>query len=222
MATRFARFGSMFVLVGASLIGGVAGSTFLSAKAVATNAVAKPEAPSVAVVDLIRVMEGLDEANEARERLRALSADFEKEMADLKAQIKKITDDLATFKDTSAPEALRLLAKRAELQATGQARAEGLQRVIDLQEGERMYILLGKMQDAAKRMAEQQGYDLILADDRSAALPDKDRNGNKAIHTGSEVSKFAVDRRILAASDRLDITAQFITFMNNEFKAGKK
>ncbi len=222
MATRFARFCSMVALVGASLIGGLAGSTFLSAKAVATNAVAKPEAPSVAIVDLNRVVEGLDEATEARDRLTKLSADFKGEMEDLNSQIKKISADLETFKETNSAEALRLMAKRAELQATGQARLDGLQRVIDIQEGEGMRSIFTKLQDAAKRLAEQQGYDLILADDRSSIIPDKDRNGKKLVLTGNEVSKIVIERRILAANERLDITSQLITFMNNEFKAGKK
>jgi Skp family chaperone for outer membrane proteins len=78
------------------------------------------------------------------------------------------------------------------------------------------------MQDAAKRLAEQQGYDVVLADDRSTVIPEKDEKGNKLVLTGAEVSNFVVSRRILAANDRLDITAQMVTFMNNEFKAGKK
>jgi Skp family chaperone for outer membrane proteins len=222
MPARLIRIGSLVAFLGVSLAGGALGSAFFAGRAQATNTNARPEPATIATFDLNRVVQGLDEANEAKDRLAKLQADFEKEMSDVRAQIKKIDDDLSTMKEGNSGEALRLKAKRVELQATGKARYEGLRQLMDIQDGDMMRTLFTKMQDAAKRLAEQQGYDVVLADDRSTVIPEKDEKGNKLVLTGAEVSNFVVSRRILAANDRLDITAQMVTFMNNEFKAGKK
>ncbi len=219
---RTARFGSVLAILGASLVGGVAGSALLGTRAVALNAPGKPEAMTVASIDLTVAIKGLDEAAEARARLQKVYEEYNKQIDDVKTQLKKVDDDLAQVKETTSAEALTLRAKKVELQALGRARAEGLQGLIDVQEGELMREMFKKITDAAQRLAKEQGYDLVLADDRSNMPPEKDANGKRIVMTAEQINSIVTSRRVLAAADRVDVTPQLITFMNNEFKAGKR
>jgi len=222
MPIRSVRIASTLALVGASLLGGIAGSALLSARAVATMPAGKPEAMTVATVDLTVVIKGLDEAGEARTRLQKVYEEYNKQIDDVKSQMKKVDDDLAQVKDGTSAEALTLRAKKVELQALGRARAEGLQGLIDVQEGELMREMFVKITSACQRLGKEQGYDLVFTDDRTNMPPEKDANGKKVVLSAEQINSIVTSRRLLAVADRVDITQQLITFMNNEFKAGKK
>lgn len=205
-------------VVGAACFAGtLAGSALFSSSAVATASALRPEAASVGVVDLTKVMAGLTEAGEARTKLEESFKGLNADLRALAEEIKKISADLDVTKDRSTPDALRLRLRRAELEAQARARGEASQRVLDIQEGELLRRMFLKVTDAARRMAETQGYDLIIVDDRANVPPER-VNDREAL--GREINDMVLSRRVLAASPKVDVTQALIDFMNNEFKAG--
>lgn len=204
------------------LVGGVAGSALLhvATPAVAHEAAMKPEAATIGTVDLTLVMRGLEEAGQLRKKLEDAFGGFQAEIKAVGDEMKKISDELSAMKDPKSMEALRLQARRAELEVTGRAKAESLQRLLDIQEGELLSTMFKKIVDASKRLAESQGYDVIVQDDRSNMPPE---GTNERRPTARDVNEVVLSRRVLAlGAARIDVTQQLIDMMNNEFKAGAK
>lgn len=175
---------------------------------------ATPQPTAVAIVDLTKVINGLQEGVVAKQKLNDQVSDYSKRLQELKDRREKVNKDLEMLKDKKeTPEYMALLADKFELEATLKARADALQQLIDLNEGETVRMMYNKIVAAATQIGKEAGYDMILTDDRYIEPP-----ANK---TGAQVTAVIRDRRILYATERVDITADVITRMNNEFKAGK-
>jgi Skp family chaperone for outer membrane proteins len=178
------------------------------------KASASPSA--VAIVDLAQISAALAEAKALHDRLKLQADASQKDLDTLKADLKKAGDDLDLLKDKKGtPEYLRAFVKRYEIESNLKARGELAQRLLDISEGENMRTLYEKILKAVDQIGKDQGYDLILWDDRAIKAPEGTR-------TGAEIWSAIRDRRILFASDRVNITEQVITMMDNEYKAGKK
>ncbi len=189
----------------------------------ATLAMAQPNKKSalppssVAVVDLAKLTASLDESKMLKDQVLKLRDDSQKKLEELKNELGAVTKNLEAWaKDKKGtPEYIRELAKQYELEATYKARGEGLQKVLDIAEGDNMKTMFTKVADAVSRIGKDRGYDLILWDDRAIVPPT-----NPA--TGAQVWAQIRDRRIMYAADGVDITSDVLNLMNNEFKAGKK
>ena len=68
------------------------------------------------------------------------------------------------------------------------------------------------IKDAARRLAERDGYDYILLDD---SLPEMDLKN--ATQTMQQISA----RRFIFATPKSDVTNTLVAFMNDEWKASK-
>ena len=68
------------------------------------------------------------------------------------------------------------------------------------------------MTAAVAALAKKDGFDLILLDDRSINVPDD--------ASYAEVNNTILNKRVLFASDTIDLTQRLITMMNNDFSAG--
>lgn len=180
------------------------------------GAKAAPPASSIGIVDLAKLTASLEESKALKEQLLKQRDESQKKLTELKEELNsvgKILDGMKEKKGT--PEYLKQLATKYELENTYKARGEGLQQLIDINEGENMKTMFLKVADAVNRIGKDRGYDLVLWDDRSITPPT-----NPA--TGAQVWNVIRDRRILYASDRVDLTNDVLTLMNNEYKAGKK
>lgn len=179
---------------------------------------AAPAPSSIAIVDLAKLTANLDEAKVLKDRLKLQADDYQKNLQEVKTELANVTKDLEGLKDKKGtPEYLKQLARKYELDATLKARGEGLQQLIDIAEGDNMKAMFGRVLDAVTRLGKERGYDLILWDDRTISAPPANIPA-----TGAQVWNLIRDRRIMYASDGVDITAQVLTQMNNEFKAAKK
>jgi Skp family chaperone for outer membrane proteins len=178
---------------------------------------APPPPSSVAIVDLAQLTLNLDESKLLKDQLLKQRDESQKKLQEIKDELTAVTKNLeAMGKDKKGtPEFLREFARQYELESTLKARGEGLQKLIDVAEGENMKVMFAKVVDAVNRLGKERGYDLILWDDRSIGPPAK-------LATGAEVWSLIRDRRILYASDRVNITNDVLLQMNNEFKAAKK
>jgi len=176
-----------------------------------------PPPTSVAVVDLAKLTNSLDEAKILKERLKQQADDYQKKLQEVKDNREKAVKDLEQFppEKKGTPEFLKKLAEKYELDATLEARGKGLQQLIDIAEGENMKIMFTNISEAVGRIGKERGYDLVLWDDRAIVAP-------AVVATGAQVWGVIRDRRILFAAERVDITNDVMTQMNNEYKVGKK
>lgn len=181
---------------------------------------ARPAATSsaVAVIDLNRLIEGLTEYQEIVARLIAEGEAGQKSLADINARIRAVEAELETLKDRTSQAWLNKALERAELQEVGEARVKILRQKQELGKGEAMRAIYSKVTDAVARLGQQDGWDLIMLDDRDLLpRPREDR-----LVTASDMNQYVVTRRVLFVSPRVDITEHLITMMNNEFKAARR
>jgi len=175
------------------------------------SVVAAPvSAPVIASVRISEVINGLDELKERESELRLF-------IEQQQAGIKKINDELQ-----SAVEELNLLPdgaveRKAMVQSAMRLRlnleveGEISSQLIDMRRGEVYSDIFKKIESAAQKLAQREGYHLILTDDSDAEIPpDTERNVRGGI----------LSRRVLYVDPTLDVTGELILMMNNAWKAG--
>lgn len=181
----------------------------LAWQAGANNASPSGKPPIVARVDMQKMLTELDEL---KDRQKEFTAFRDKLRADVQAIDKKVAD---------AQEALKVLpeggpeadAKREELERlTALLRLEGeyASTQVDRKRGSIYAAIFRKVTEAAPKLAKQSGYDLVLTDDSVAEIPAKG--------TEQQITAVIVNRRVLYASNTLDVTDELLRFMNNEYK----
>ena len=69
-----------------------------------------------------------------------------------------------------------------------------------------------KIADGATRIAKRDGVDIMIVDDRIFAIPATNRAAQ---------SQMLESKKILFASETVDLTDELLTMLNNEFSAGK-
>lgn len=192
----------------------IAAITALAAVA-AVGFTARLAAPQtkVAVVDLAKVIEGLDQQ-------QALNGEFQTWINQQNAQLAQFDTDIQSKVDelNLLPEEdsqrREILYEIRLLEATGNARKQFVQQEIEVRRGKIWKDLYIKMRDAVNTIATQEGWDVVLQTDHTLTL---EMAGFPPNPPGSAIEQFILDRDVLFASDRADITNTVITYMNNEF-----
>lgn len=173
------------------------------------SSVAAPS--SIAIVDVEKALNQLTELADLNKNLADRVAVRQKNLDDLKSQIEDLNGKLELLADNDEENRRELRAKIYELTETANARAKVYQSLINIEKGEIIRPLYLKLVDAINETAQRNGYDLVLFDDRTIKVPnDTDANVNVTIQ----------QKRILYASDAIDITDQIISLMNNKYAAG--
>jgi Skp family chaperone for outer membrane proteins len=179
------------------------------AEATETRFTAQPT--TVAIVDMMRALNELEE-------LRALNDPLVKRGEERQADLNKLRDQLVNLQSQldALPESdlegrRRLRAQIYELRETATARASVYQSLINIEKGEVIRPLYLKFVEAVKEVATKQGYDLVLFDDRAMDVPQG---------TEADINRAIERKRILYAADRLDITNEVVLLMNEKYKAG--
>jgi len=197
---RLAPWCALVVLVAVGLHNGASGQG---------QAAARPA--MVALVDLQKVINGLEEREHGEQELNSIIAERQAKLKDLGGQYdrgKAELEILAPGSDDYNKKAEELL----RLEATLRFEDEFAQTLLNQKRGEVFARLFNKVLEASKRLAEQQGYDLVLSNDGAASVPM--RQGESAVRTAM------VTRRVLYAADWVDVSAELLRFMNNEWNAG--
>jgi Skp family chaperone for outer membrane proteins len=198
------------------LIGAAAAATLRAQPSAARTA-----APTrVALVNLGRVMDGLNEGKDAKARLDALVNDAKKQLDDLNTQIKAIDKDLELMKGKEdSPQYREKLGQKLVKTAQGKAQEQVLQQLINEQEGTTVRGMYVKMTEAIQKVAVRDGWDLVFRDDRDVVPPEKTSDGRPL--TGREVRGIIDQRAIMAAGAAIDISQAVIDQMNNDYKGPK-
>jgi Skp family chaperone for outer membrane proteins len=202
------------ILIGAGCL--LAGLT--SAALHAQPSKTAPQATHVAIVDIVKVKEGLAETKDAEAKLQAIAKEYDQRLQDIKKEIDKIDANLDTMKDKKETAEFRSLAgERAVKQAQGKALGDVLTELMAEQNGAIVRPMYLKMVETIDRIAKADGWDLVLRDDRGIVPPAVNADGRPI--TAREVVLITTQRSVLAASDTIDITQAVINRMNNDYKA---
>ncbi|MDX9911803.1 MAG: OmpH family outer membrane protein [Phycisphaerales bacterium] len=172
---------------------------------------AQPSA--VAVINVVKLIEGLEEYKALNTALSDQRKESQKKLDAMEADLKKIGDELEVLGNGDRNRRRQLAAQGIELQGAYQGAGQGLQRWLDLGQGDIAKTLYDKALIAVERVATREGYDIVLFDDRPVTVP--------LDLTDREVNGIIRSKRVLFASARSEITDLVIAEMNNAYKAGK-
>lgn len=166
----------------------------------------------VAVVEINRVLELLEEKAVREQELRVFLTDLERRVNDLQDEVRGLAADLNIL-PRDQPEYQE---KRQEfLRKQFQVRVEA--ELAELFAGERkkeqQIELFRKIQDGIKRYAEREGILLVLNNDGVIDIP-----SDAPIQ---QVEAAIVSRRVLYASPDIDISEDVAVMLNNEYRAGR-
>ena len=177
----------------------------------ASNGVATTQASAtaVAIVDLERVMLGLKEKEKREGDMKVRIDTFQSTMDDLKKQLDGLNKQLELTPKDDVAKVREIRQKQIELAAQAEARKQALQTLISIETGEILRSMYLKINNAVDRIAQKDGWDMVLLDNRSIKIPDT--------VTDREINFIIQSRTVLHAANSVDITDDIITLMNNEF-----
>jgi len=199
-------------IVGVCAAAGLGGVVMGQRQAIgASNGVAssRASATAVAIVDLERVMLGLKEKERREGEMKDRINTFQGTMDELKKQLEGLTKQLELTPKDDVAKVREIKQKQIELAAQADARKQALQTLISIETGEILRSMYLKINNAVDRIAQKDGWDMVLLDNRSIKIPET--------VTDREINFIIQSRTVLHAANSVDITDDVITLMNNEF-----
>lgn len=170
------------------------------------------EPTRVAIVDMAKLLGGLDEGPAREAELNQRVQMWQAEVDELKREMENYEGDLAEANLTEG-QRRDLQMKLYETRALAEAKFEARGQLIEALRGDIYRETYGKVLAAVEAIAEQYGYDLVVLDDRAEQIPPG--------VPGKSAIRIMQERTVLYASDALDITNLVVTHMNNEYAAGR-
>lgn len=206
-----------WALVG--VLGAIAASLFagLQGSAQARNNVLNaPSATAVAVVDIAGVLERLEEKADQEQNLKRLAEERREVVKGMTTKIESLQSEVSILPADSAEarakreELVRLEAQRRIEAEIAAATVENMQRTMQVD-------LVRKIMNASQRVAQRDGWSIVITDDRKAA--DQPTDGPQ-LRMDQQLQLLA-QQTVIAADDLTEITEEVVRLMNNEYKAGK-
>lgn len=197
--------------------------TFLSAAAIAMAGFSVVQASSrpmvmqaaptvVGLIDLQVLIEGLEE-------VKTQNVEVQKRAKELQGQLDAIIKEYEAAKTAydaapqTDPRKFELGVKAQSLAMMAEGNTKGLKAALALEKGRYWKQLYPRINAAVDKLAQQQGLDLILLDDRKLTLPmDKEL-------TDDQITGFLQSKKIMYAKNTVDVTGQLIDLMNNTPKS---
>lgn len=199
------------LLLGASVIGATAWS--VSARPAESAPAAAPT--TIAIVEVARVMNGLNELKERNDVGRIRGTELEKKLQEVEQTIKDIDAELENvIPKTDTKARTQKMAEKFEAENLLKARFQAYKQLLDLENGDIIRDIYTKVVAAVEDFAKKNNYDLVLLDDRSMLLPPVG---------GQERLKSVIENKsLLFAKADLDITDRIVIIMNNDHAARPK
>lgn len=219
-SNHWSRSLTVLSVCAASVLAGAAWRT-ASARAVSGAeflAAVKPTA--VAVVDLKKLFAGSKEFQDGMAFLKTEKEAAESKIGELRERLKKLNEDITNMKDGPTLDRLKKQQEALETEALLNARGTTSQRILEVQAGDLMRRVFEKTVTAGATLQKQDGWDMILIDDRNVKPPERapGEGGQEGPRlTIQQVESVIQQRHILSAVDRVDITQGFIDLMNTEY-----
>jgi Skp family chaperone for outer membrane proteins len=187
----------------------ILGSIYLSTPAEARRAMQSATTANVAVIDIARVLDALDEKTSRERELQTIIQERENKLEEIRTQLEQVTADLDILPrdsdryQTTLEEAIRL---QTNLEFEGRL-AETL---VARRRTQLQLELFNKIRDAACAYASTEGWDIVLTSDAGTEIPD----GLQP----NELRNAILSRRVLCTDERYDISSEVAQKMNNEFR----
>ncbi|MBX3364695.1 MAG: OmpH family outer membrane protein [Phycisphaeraceae bacterium] len=194
------------VAIGCALVGAAA----LAGWGMVHTKQAQPVA--VALVDLDRLFNQLDEFRKIQSNMSAQRDSARASIDRLTRDIERIDDELKTA-NRSADEQRQLRAERFVKTRTREIEVEVRQAQIEYDFGTALTEVYERANRAIAEIAREQGYALVMLDDRETKIPPPTNT--------AAVMAAITSRKVLFAVDSVDITGLVATRMNNNYAAGK-
>lgn len=190
----------------------LAGTWAWQATARQSGAAQPAERSRVAIVNVQAVLNGLEEIEKFNTDLSTSVAAKQAELNGYTEQLKAKQLSLDELPANAIEARRRVLSEIFELQVLARARKEILQNDIDVSKGQAIRLAYDKMLGAVKTISERDQFDVVLFDDRGITVPEglaMDR-----------VNAMIQERRVLHATDAVDLTQRVLDWMNNQHRAG--
>lgn len=204
--TRTKRLGALAGLaLGGALMLGVGGG--IGAGVAAMSA----EPTSVATVDIERIS---NELQEFKDRATALANNEQSRVDELRAideRIKSLQAEVEALPGDAVAERTRLIIESEAAANDLRTRQQLYLREAEIGQIELTRVLYNKILDATGFIAERDGFDMVLFDDRQISLQSARANNLDA------VMETLLTKKVLYASDSVDLTDSVLIYMNNEF-----
>ena len=167
-------------------------------------------ASRVATVDLTQVIEELDERGVREQELQQFINLENQKLQEMGDRLEQAQADLDLLV-AGSPERRRKAEDAARIRIDLEVQNRFAEQLIDRRRAEVFATLFEKIDAATEKVAQEQGIDLVLLDD-SDMVPPRNSEG--------ETRAFMGTRRIMYASETIDITELVVVRMNNEWNAG--
>lgn len=204
-STRSARW-----IAVAALTAALSATLAWQAGAASTPAPVQATPTTIAVVDMVRVFDQLKEVRAREVKFQQQLQTFRAEINELTAEIDRLDADLKTLDLTPLAEREKA-GKKFELEKLREARVAVLNRFAAIDSGTVYREVYESVRVTVAQMAQQQGIDLVLMDDRPMPVP--------ANAPDTQVQSAILSKSVLFAVDSIDLTNLVITRMNNDFAA---
>lgn len=200
--TRFAA-----ITVGVTLVAAIAAAL---GAGVATSRQAAPT--TVAVVDIDKLSTSLEEFKVPREQFIAKQNAWSEELRGLQTRLASLTEELELIPEDNTDARINKIIQRTTIESEIKTKGQLFQQASDLDQAKLFKRMYDKISDGATRIAKRDGIDIMIVDDRIFAIPATNRAAQ---------SQMLESKKILFASETVDLTDELLTMLNNEFSAGK-
>ncbi len=200
--TRFAA-----ITVGVTLVAAIAAAL---GAGVATSRQAAPT--TVAVVDIDKLSTSLEEFKVPREQFIAKQNAWSEELRGLQTRLASLTEELELIPEDNTDARINKIIQRTTIESEIKTKGQLFQQASDLDQAKLFKRMYDKIADGATRIAKRDGVDIMIVDDRIFAIPATNRAAQ---------SQMLESKKILFASETVDLTDELLTMLNNEFSAGK-
>ena len=182
----------------------------LAPGALGTAFLAPPQGTRTATVSLARVMDKLQERQEFEMQVEVMKRQFQEEVQARKKRFEAGLKEVEAMEDTPERQAKLepLILEQLELEQWGNGRMAEIDRERSLM----WRSIYRNLRSEAAKLAEAEGYDLIILDDGSDDLP---TNREVKMPLEQQVLEQFQRRRVLFASPAHDMTDKLIVRMNN-------
>jgi Skp family chaperone for outer membrane proteins len=188
----------------------VVGGTWVATRATASSPMAAPPAaPVVATIDMEEIIKGLKEREDKEKALSAKQKEYQDKLNQLTEDAKSEKSKIENMTDT--PEKITAAKNLREKLIRAEFEKQYAERLLGELKGEMMRELYVKISEATKQLAKQNGYQLVLSSDQNVPVGSGDPDA---------VLRAIALRRVMYADPALDITADVVAYLNNQYAAG--
>ncbi len=168
------------------------------------------------VVDLATVFDRVDESADWDLRIRALEARSQDEMRVRRGELETMAKEIEAMAAGPAKDAKIDEFRLRNLQLEQWAGLRQLE--VDRERSLKWQAVYKSVREAAKRLGETEGYDLVLVDD--SAIEIRTQRGQNAPSLESQAQSQIAQLRVLYSARTVDVTEKIIVQINNTRSVG--